>query len=91
MISWGLIFYKILAVVKKHPKRLMLFNTIFIVNIIVNLTKGRLILVNLHLYFTTQILRSVLGTCLLALVKLTIGPLGIYAIISHTGEKPPSE
>ena len=89
MIALGLIVVKIPAVVCKYPKNLIIFNTIFIVKIKGNLMKGRLCLVDPHLYFTTQILRSILGTCSLALVKLTISPLEISAISSRTGANSP--
>ena len=55
-----------------------------------NLMKGLLWLVALQLSFTTQIIRSILGTCSLALVKSTIGPLYISAISHHTGANYPS-
>ena len=57
MIDLGLIFFKIPAVVGGYPKRFTLFNTKFIVKSTGNLIKGRLCLVDLHLSFTTQILR----------------------------------
>ena len=53
-----------------------------------NLMKGILCLVALHLSFTTRILHSISETCLLALVKLTIGPLDIYAFFSCTVKLP---
>ena len=56
MIALGLIVVKIPAVVGKYPEILTLFNTILIVIITGNLVKGRLLLVALHLSFTTQIL-----------------------------------
>ena len=55
MISWGPIFSDIPAFFGKHPKILTLFNTIFIVNITRKLTKDRICLVPLHIYFTTLI------------------------------------
>ena len=74
----------------KYPKILTLFNTIFIVKMTGNLMKGSLCIVELQLSFTTKNPRSNLGTCLLALVKLTIGPLNISAISYRTGANTPS-
>ena len=53
IISLGLIFVKIPAVVGKYPKSFTLFITILTVKITGNLMKGRLCLVALYLYFTT--------------------------------------
>ena len=90
MISQGQIFSKIPVVFGKYLKSLMLFNTILVVNITGNLMKERLCLVDLNFHFTTQICRSILGMCPLALAKLTIGPLDIYAFSSHMGANYPS-
>ena len=88
IISLGLIFVKIPAVVGKYPKSFTLFITILTVKITGNLMKGRLCLVALYLSFTTRILRSISGTCSLVLVKLTISPVNISAISSRNGEPP---
>ena len=86
----GVIFVEISAFVGKYPKSLTLFNTILIVKITGNLMKGRLCLVELHVSFTTLILCSVFGMFSLALVKLTIVPINISAISSHTEANSPS-
>ena len=84
IISMGLMVVKIPDVVGKNPKSLKLFNNILIFKIIGNLMKGRLCLVVLYLYLTTQSIRSISGVCLLELVNLTISPLDISAISSRT-------
>ena len=61
MIALGLIVVEIPAIVGKYTKSLTFFNIILIVEMIGNLVKGRLCLVDLHLYFTTLILCSILG------------------------------
>ena len=55
-----------------------------------NLMKGLLFLLALHLSFTTQIIRSILGTYTLALDKLTVASLDTSPISSCTGAKSTS-
>ena len=61
MVSLGIIVVEIPDVVENYPNSLTLYNTILIVKITGNLMKGRLCLLALHIYFTTRIVRSILG------------------------------
>ena len=90
MIALGIIVVEIPSIVGKYPKSLELFNTILVVKMTDGLMKSRLCLVDLHISFTTRIIRSISGMCLLVLVKLTIGPLENSAISSRTGANSPS-
>ena len=49
--------------------------------------KGGLCMMHIDLSLTTLILRSIYGTCLLALVRFMVGPLVMcYGIIACNGE-----